>query len=149
MTSRPLWHWLPVVFVLAMKKKSHLWQYPWDLCFSCWDWKFFLLHSRETSSSASTVVVDHTTSPRNPQSHSSSVRRGSSQTRWQETMSSASLPFTRPTSVSSTIKPTPHYFKFQLFPGKFMKIKFDRLALLALMDRYRFPTLLLTEITTR
>ncbi|XP_022800219.1 pecanex-like protein 1 isoform X2 [Stylophora pistillata] len=92
----------------------------------------------ETSSSASTVVVDHTTSPRNLPSQSLSVRRGSSQTRWQETISSASLPFTRPTSVSSTVKPRPHYFKFQLFPGKFMKIKFDRLALLALMDRNKY-----------
>lgn len=131
------------------EEKVQFMELPMGSLFQLLRLKIFLLHSRETSSSASTVVVDHTTSPRNPQSHSSSVRRGSSQTRWQETISSASLPFTRPTSVSSTIKPRPHYFKFQLFPGKFMKIKFDRLALLALMDRYKFPTLLLTEITTR
>ncbi|XP_078349641.1 pecanex-like protein 1 isoform X3 [Oculina patagonica] len=92
----------------------------------------------ETSSSASTVVVDHTTLPGNLPSHSSAVRRGSTHTRWQDTISSASLPFTRPTSVTSTVKPRPRYFKFQLFPGKFTKIKFDRLALLALMDRNKY-----------
>lgn len=92
-----------------------------------------LLNWRETSSSASTVVVDHTNLPGNLNSHSSNVRIGSSHTRWQDTIS----PFTRPTSATSTVMPRPHYFKFQLFPGKFMKIQFDRLVLLALMDRYR------------
>ena len=84
---------------------------------------------RETSSSASTVVVDTGLSAY-LQSHPSAARRSSSHARWQETVS---IPFPRPTSV--TEKPRPHYFKFQLLPGKFMKIKFDRLALLALMDR--------------
>lgn len=90
----------------------------------------FVMNWRETSSSASTVVVDHTNLPGN--SHSSNVRTGSSHSRWQDTVS----PFARPTSVTSTVLPRPHYFKFQLFPGKFMKIQFDRLVLLALMDRY-------------
>ena len=87
---------------------------------------------RETSSSASTVVVDTGLSAY-LQSHPSAARRSSSHARWQETISSVSIPFPPPTSV--TEKPRPHYFKFQLLPGKFMKIKFDRLALLALMDR--------------
>ena len=87
---------------------------------------------RETSSSASTVVVDTGLSAY-LQSHPSAARRSSSHARWQGTISSVSIPFPRPTSV--TEKPRPHYFKFQLLPGKFLKIKFDRLALLALMDR--------------
>ena len=87
---------------------------------------------RETSSSASTVVVD-TGPSAYLQSHPSAARRSSSHARWQGTISSVSIPFPRPTSV--TEKPRPHYFKFQLLPGKFLKIKFDRLALLALMDR--------------
>ena len=94
---------------------------PWSIC-----------DFRETSSSASTVVVDTGLSAY-LQSHPSAARRSSSHTRWQETISSVSIPFPRPTSV--TEKPRPHYFKFQLLPGKFLKIKFDRLALLALMDR--------------
>ena len=32
-------------------------------------------------------------------------------------------------------RPVPSVFKFQLLPGKFIKIAFDRLALLALFDR--------------
>ena len=87
---------------------------------------------RETSSSASTVVVDTGLSAY-LQSHPPAARRSSSHARWQGTISSVSIPFPRPTSV--TEKPRPHYFKFQLLPGKFLKIKFDRLALLALMDR--------------
>ena len=90
---------------------------------------------RETSSSASTVAVD-TALPVHLQSRSSVVRHGSSHARWPDTISSVSIPFTRPTSVTSAEKPRPHYFKFQLLPGKFLKIKFDRLALLALMDRW-------------
>ena len=93
---------------------------------------YSICDSRETSSSASTVVVD-TGLPAYLQSHPSAARRSSSHTRWQETISSVSIPIPRPTSV--TEKPRPHYFKFQLLPGKFLKIKFDRLALLALMDR--------------
>lgn len=100
---------------------------------------FLLYDCRETSSSASTVVVDATL-PGHLQTRSSAVRRGSSHTRWQDTISSISLPFTRPTSVTSAEKPRPHYFKFQLLPGKFLKIKFDRLALLALMDRWECLT---------
>lgn len=76
--------------------------------------------------------MDHTNLPGNLNSHSSNVRVGSSHSRWQDAIS----PFARPTSVTSTVIPRPHYFKFQLFPGKFMKIQFDRLVLLALMDRY-------------
>ena len=93
---------------------------------------YSICDSRETSSSASTVVVDTGLSAY-LQSHPSAARRSSSHTRWQETISSVSIPIPRPTSV--TEKPRPHYFKFQLLPGKFLKIKFDRLALLALMDR--------------
>lgn len=100
--------------------------------YKCIAISLFLLNWRETSSSASTVVVDHTNLPGNLNSHSSNVRMGSSHTRWQDTIS----PFARPTSATSTVIPRPHYFKFQLFPGKFMKIQFDRLVLLALMDRY-------------
>lgn len=90
---------------------------------------------RETSSSTSTVVLDATL-PGHLPPRASVVRRGSSHTRWPDTISSVSIPFTRPTSVASAEKPRPHYFKFQLFPGKALKIKFDRLALLALMDRW-------------
>ena len=108
---------------------------------------FFLLRSffclstlsvswyRETSSSTSTVVLE-TSLPGHLPPRASVVRRGSSHTRWPDTISSVSIPFTRPTSVASAEKPRPHYFKFQLFPGKALKIKFDRLALLALMDRW-------------
>ncbi|XP_068683309.1 pecanex-like protein 1 isoform X4 [Montipora foliosa] len=93
----------------------------------------------ETSSSTSTVVLE-TTLPWHLSSRASVVRRGSSHTRWQDTISAVSNPFPRPTSVASAEKPRPHYFKFQLFPGKSLKIKFDRLALLALMDRNKYKT---------
>ena len=39
-------------------------------------------------------------------------------------------------SRSPQKKPIPSVFKFQLLPGKYIKIAFDRLALLALFDRY-------------
>ncbi|XP_015763882.1 PREDICTED: pecanex-like protein 1 [Acropora digitifera] len=91
----------------------------------------------ETSSSTSTVVLE-TSLPGHLPPRASVVRRGSSHTRWPDTISSVSIPFTRPTSVASAEKPRPHYFKFQLFPGKALKIKFDRLALLALMDRNKY-----------
>ena len=34
-----------------------------------------------------------------------------------------------------------HFYRFQFFPKKFFKIRFDRLALLALLDRFVFKLL--------
>jgi hypothetical protein len=64
------------------------------------------------------------------------IQRTISQRRWQDTLSSSSIPIARPSPVTPVEKfSVPHYFKFQLIPNKFIKIKFDRLSLLALMDR--------------
>lgn len=64
------------------------------------------------------------------------LQRAISQRRWHDTLSSSSIPVARPSSVTPVEKfSVPHYFKFQIIPNKFIKIKFDRLSLLALMDR--------------
>ena len=40
---------------------------------------------------------------------------------------------------NSIKEPKPkHFYKFQFLPKKFLKIRFDRLALLALLDRFVF-----------
>ena len=81
------------------------------------------------------MVVEHSSEVEHLPTVSTS--RLSTRTRWHDTISSTSLPLAHPSSITPVEKfSVPHYFKFQLLPAKFIKIKFDRLALLALLDRY-------------
>ena len=54
---------------------------------------------------------------------------------WLHTSSPSMKNNTETKSRSTLPKSSPSIFKFQLLPGKFIKIAFDRLALLALFDR--------------
>ena len=68
---------------------------------------------------------------------SASVQRNSSRSRWHTMTSSTSFSVSQQPCATPVEKfSVPHYFKFRLFPGKYIKIAFDRLILLALMDRY-------------